>query len=80
MSEAKRAFRSQGRPVECVDEEKVWIARKTWNQSKKLADRGVKKPAEFDLQLIQYYVKKQAADQLANQPYLRSIFFDMVRV
>ena len=39
-SEAKRALRSQGRPVECVDKEKVWIARKSWNRSKKLADQG----------------------------------------
>ena len=42
MSEAKRAFRSQGRPVECVEEEKVWIARKSWNRIKKLADWGLK--------------------------------------
>ena len=42
MSEAKRAFRSQGRPVECVEEEKVWIARKSWHRIKKLADWGLK--------------------------------------
>lgn len=44
--------------------EKVWIARKSWNRSKKLADQAKKPRAEYDLQLIQYYVK-QPADQPA---------------
>ena len=63
ISGAKRAFRSQGRPVECVDEkkfglrEKVGIGVKSWHQGLKSWGR-----VWDDLQLIQYYVK-QAADQ-----------------
>ena len=77
ISGAKRAFRSQGRPLECVDEkkfglrEKVGIGVKSWHQ-------GLKSGAEYEMTFSSSNI--MLSKLLTSQPYLRSISFDMVRV